>query len=55
VRSPEEKAAFAEAAAPVYAWFRENVDGGGEMLDALIAATAEVEAELAAAYESDLN
>ncbi len=47
VPSPEEKAAFAEAAAPVYDWFRENVDGGGEMLDALIAAIAEVEAELA--------
>ncbi|HEV8036646.1 TRAP transporter substrate-binding protein DctP [Yoonia sp.] len=55
VPSPEEKAAFAEAAAPVYDWFRENVDGGSEMLDALIAATAEVEAELAAAYASDLN
>ena len=55
VPSPEEKAAFAEAAAPVNDWFRENVDGGGEMLDALQAAVAEVEAELAAAYESDLN
>ena len=55
VPSPEEKAAFAAAAEPVNAWFRENVDGGGEMLDALIAAVAEVEADLAAAYESDLN
>ena len=55
VPSPAEKAAFAEAAAPVYAWFRENVDGGSEMLDALIAATAEVEAELEDAYASDLN
>jgi len=55
VPSPEEKAAFAEAAAPVNAWFRENVDGGGEMLDALLAATAEVEAELEGAYASDLN
>ncbi|KQI72916.1 C4-dicarboxylate ABC transporter substrate-binding protein [Loktanella sp. 5RATIMAR09] len=55
VPSPEEKAAFAAAAEPVNAWFRENVDGGGEMLDALIAATAEVEAELAEAYASDLN
>jgi hypothetical protein len=36
-------------------WFRENVDGGGEMLDALLAATAEVEAELEGAYASDLN
>jgi len=55
VPTPEEKAAFAAAAAPVNDWFRENVDGGGEMLDALLAATAEVEAELAEAYASDLN
>ncbi|EBA11516.1 TRAP transporter substrate-binding protein DctP [Roseobacter sp. CCS2] len=53
--SPEEKAAFAEAAEPVNAWFRENVDGGSEMLDALQAAVAQVEAELEGAYESDLN
>ena len=55
VPSPEEKAAFAAAAAPVNDWFRENVDGGGEMLDALVAAVAEVEAEMADAYASDLN
>ena len=55
VPSPEEKAAFAAAAAPVNDWFRENVDGGGEMLDALQAAVAEVEADLAGAYGSDLN
>ncbi|MCK0094078.1 TRAP transporter substrate-binding protein DctP [Yoonia sp. F2084L] len=55
VPTPEEKAAFAAAAEPVNAWFRENVDGGSEMLDALLAATAEVEAELESAYASDLN
>ncbi|SFS13651.1 TRAP transporter substrate-binding protein [Yoonia litorea] len=55
VPTPEEKAAFAEAAAPVYDWFRENVDGGSEMLEALQAAVAEVEGELAEAYGSDLN
>jgi len=55
VPSPEEKAAFAAAAAPVNDWFRENVDGGSDMLDALQAAVAEVEAELDAAYASDLN
>lgn len=55
VPSPEEKAAFAAAAEPVNAWFRENVDGGAEMLDALLAATAVVEAELEGAYASDLN
>jgi TRAP-type C4-dicarboxylate transport system substrate-binding protein len=55
VPTPEEKAAFAAAAAPVYDWFRENVDGGSEVLDALTAAVAEVEAELASGYASDLN
>ena len=55
VPTPEEKAAFAAAAEPVQAWFRENVDGGGEILDALQAAVTEAEADLAAGYESDLN
>jgi len=55
VPSPAEKAAFAEAVAPVYDWFRANVDGGSEMLDALQTAVAEVEAELDGAYASDLN
>jgi len=55
VPTPEEKAAFAEAAAPVQAWFRENVEGGNEILDALIAAVGEAEAELDAGYASDLN
>ena len=39
--TPEEKAAFAAAAEPVQAWFRENVDGGNEILDALIAAVSQ--------------
>jgi TRAP-type transport system periplasmic protein len=55
VPTPAEKAAFAEAAAPVNAWFRENVDGGSEMLDALLASVAEVEAAMAADYAADLN
>ena len=55
VPTPEEKAAFAEAATPVQGWFRENVDGGDAILDALITAVGEAEADLAAAYESDLN
>jgi TRAP-type C4-dicarboxylate transport system substrate-binding protein len=55
VPSPEEKAAFAEAATPVQAWFRGNVDGGDQILDALIAAVDEAEAELEAVYASDLN
>ncbi len=55
VPSPEEKAAFAEAAAPVYDWFSANVDGGDVMLTALRDEVAKVEAALAAAYEADLN
>ncbi len=46
VPSPEEKAAFAEAAAPVYDWFKNNVDGGERIFDALTSTVAEVEAEL---------
>ncbi|WP_108814824.1 TRAP transporter substrate-binding protein [Loktanella sp. Alg231-35] len=55
VPTPEEKAAFAEAAAPVQDWFRGNVDGGDAILDALITAVGEAEADLEAAYASDLN
>src|SRR6056297_1599338 len=38
VPSPEEKAAFKDAAAPVFDWFQENVDGGPEIFAALTAA-----------------
>jgi len=55
VPTPEEKAMFAEAAAPVQDWFRANVDGGDQILDALVAAVDEVEGELDAAYAADLN
>ncbi len=55
VPTPEEKAAFAEAAAPVQEWFRGNVDGGDQILDALIAAVDTAEADLAADYAKDLN
>jgi len=55
VPTPDEKAAFAEAAAPVYAWFESNVAGGTEMLAAMREAVAEVEAELEAAYGDELN
>ena len=55
VPTPEEKAAFAEAAAPVYDWFKANIDGGEKIFDALTATVSEVEADIAAAYETDLN
>jgi TRAP-type C4-dicarboxylate transport system substrate-binding protein len=55
VPTPEEKALFAEAAAPVQQWFRDNVDGGNQILDALVSAVDGVEADLAADYARDLN
>ncbi len=55
VPTPEEMEAFAEAAAPVYDWFQENVRGGPEIFEALNSAVEEAEAELESAYEADLN
>ncbi|MCP3971296.1 MAG: C4-dicarboxylate ABC transporter substrate-binding protein [Rhodobacteraceae bacterium] len=55
VPSPTEKAMFAEAAAPVYDWFKANIDGGQEIFDALTSAVAEVEAALAADTAKDIN
>ena len=55
VPTPEEKAAFAEAAAPVYDWFKANIDGGEEIFGAMTATVAEVEADLNAIYETDLQ
>ncbi len=43
VPTPEEKAMFREAAAPVYGWFKQNVDGGERVFAALVGAVAEVE------------
>ncbi|WP_224824452.1 TRAP transporter substrate-binding protein DctP [Cognatishimia sp. MH4019] len=55
VLTPEEKAAFAEAATPVYDWFQANVDGGERIYNALVEAVAEAEAEVGAARDADLN
>jgi len=55
VPTPEQKAAFAEAAAPVYDWFAENVTGGAEILAAMQQAVAEAEADLAEAYAGELE
>ena len=55
VPTPAEKAAFKEAAAPVYDWFKTNVKGGTEVFDALNAAVAEAEAGIAEANKKDLN
>ncbi|MEM9792655.1 MAG: TRAP transporter substrate-binding protein DctP [Pseudomonadota bacterium] len=55
VPTPAEKAAFAEAAAPVYDWFKANVEGGEEIFTALADAVTEVEADLQSSYDADLQ
>lgn len=48
VPTPEEKQMFKDAAAPVYDWFKNNVNGGQEVFDALVSAAAEAEEEITA-------
>lgn len=55
VPSPAEKAEFKAAAEPVFAWFKENIDGGPAIFDALAAAVADTEATLAAGNAKDLQ
>ena len=55
VPSLAEKAAFKEAAAPVYDWFNTNVEGGPAIFAALNAAVTEAEAEVTADNARDLN
>ncbi|MFN3845309.1 MAG: TRAP transporter substrate-binding protein DctP [Paracoccaceae bacterium] len=55
VPSPEEKAAFKEAVAPVFDWFKANVKGGSDVLDAFMQASADAEAKIAAERAADMN
>lgn len=55
VPTPEEKAAFKDAASPVYDWFKTNVDGGEEIFTALTDAVAAAESELAEDRAKDLQ
>jgi len=55
VPTPDEKAAFREAAAPVYDWFKSNIDRGPEIFDALVGAVDKAEAEIATEMKADLN
>lgn len=55
VPTPGQKAAFKEAAAPVYDWFKANVGRGDEVFTALTSAVAAAEAEIGAARSADLN
>lgn len=53
--TPEEKAAFKSAAAPVYDWFKANVDGGEEVFNALTSAVAAAEADISAGRAADIQ
>lgn len=55
VPTPEQKAAFKEAASPVYDWFKSNVTRGEEIFTALTDAVAAAEADVNAARDADLN
>lgn len=55
VPTPAEKAMFKEAAEPVYDWFKENVDNGEMVFEALNQAALEAEEELDDDISSDIN
>ena len=55
VPTPAEKAAFKEAATPVFDWFKSNVSGGEEVFNALTEAVAQSEAKINAAADADIN
>ncbi len=55
VPTPDEKAEFQAAVAPVYDWFKANVKGGPEIFDALTAAVAEAEATIDGDAAKDLQ
>ncbi|WP_298855354.1 TRAP transporter substrate-binding protein DctP [uncultured Ruegeria sp.] len=55
VLTPDQKAAFKEAATPVYDWFQSNVARGDEIFGALTEAVAAAEADVNASRAADLN
>ena len=55
VPTPAEKAAFKQAASPVYDWFKSNVDGGTAAFDALVASVADAEASINGVRSADTN
>ena len=54
VPTPGEKAAFKEAAAPVYDWFKANVKGGDKIFSALTSAVADAETDINGGRTKDL-
>jgi len=55
VPTPEEKAQFKEAAAPVYEWFKGNVTNGEKFYDLMVSEAAAAEAAIDAAHAKDVN
>jgi len=55
VPTPAEKTMFKEAAEPVYAWFKGNVDGGDKIFGALTDAVAAAEAGINEARMADMK
>ena len=55
VPTPAEKAAFKKAAAPVYDWFKSNVDDGEEVFYAFTAAVNKAEADVGGGRSKDIN
>lgn len=55
VPTPDQKAAFKDAAAPVYEWFKANVSRGDEIFTALTDAVAKAEGDINAARAADVN
>jgi TRAP-type C4-dicarboxylate transport system substrate-binding protein len=55
VPTPAQKAAFKDAAAPVYDWFKGNVANGEAIFTALTDAVAAAEADVNASRAADLN
>ncbi len=55
VPTPAQKAAFKDAAEPVYGWFKKNVDRGDEIFSALTDAVADAEKDIGAARAADLK
>ncbi len=55
VPTPDQKAAFKEAATPVYDWFTENVTRGSEAFDALTNAVTAAEADINAGRDADIK
>ena len=55
VPTAEEKAAFKAAVAPIFDWFKTEVKGGPEVLDAFVKASSDAEAAIAAERAADMN